>query len=134
VRGDVSRNSLFSDFDPPVCRALLEIETRDVLIFSAVFPMSGDVLRLLSGHGSCPLLFPLSISLCRSFFDRQVVLPCRRLARVQVVDCTGSRNVRKGIQRIHRNVQRSSPVCTCMSDTCPMKVGPWKGCSLGSLL
>ena len=95
--------------------------------------MSGGVLWLLSGHGSCPLLSPLSISLCRSFFDRQVVLPCRRLARVQVVDCTGSRNVYKGIQRIHRNVQRSSLVCTRMSDTCPMKVGPWRGRSLGNL-
>ena len=95
--------------------------------------MSGGVLWLLSGHGSCPLLSPLSISLCRSFFDRQVVLPCRRLARVQVVDCTGSRNVYKGIRRIHRNVQRSFPVCTRMSDTCPMKVGPWRGCSLGNL-
>jgi hypothetical protein len=95
--------------------------------------MSGDVLWLLSGHCSCPLPFPLSISLCRSFFDRQVVLPCRRPARVQVVDCIGSGNVCRGIRCIHRNVQRSSLVCTCMSDICPMKVGPWRGCSLGSL-
>jgi len=72
--------------------------------------------------------------LCRSFFDRQVVQPCRRHAKDQAVDCTVSRNVCKEIRGIHRNAQCSSPVNTRKSDIYPMKVGPWTGRNLGNLV